>query len=218
MARRMSYVTKRADSNVYQFIYRTPSKVLAKLRGKSLLISFSYIADQNPFTIRPIVGEKVKFSLKTTDKNVAQARELEALRQIEDYFSAATSNEVELSHRDLVRMSRAIYEAYLEIHQEEPGLPRQLAEHKALSRAISEGRIKSLHPLKMGEINGTPAQELFGDDLTAGVNAFPKRRAGSRRARNPIWGTGGLPACSLQDGGGRHDTRQAALAVRGGVN
>jgi integrase len=170
----MSYVTKRADSNVYQFVYRTPSKVLAKLRGKSLLISFSYIADQNPFTIRPIVGEKVKFSLKTADKNVAQARELEALRQIEDYFGAANSNEAELSHRDLVRMSRAIYEAYLEIHQEEPGLPRQLAEHKALSRAISEGRIKSLHPLKMGEIDGTPAKELFGDDLTAGVNAFPE--------------------------------------------
>lgn len=170
----MSYVSKRADSDVYQFVYRTPAKVLAKLKGRFLLISFSYIAQENPFTIRPIVGEKVKFSLKTADKNIAHARELEALRQIEDYFGAANSNEVDLSHRDLVRMSRAIYEAYLEIHQEEPGLPRQLAEHKALSRAISEGRIKSLHPIKMGEIDGASAKELFGDDLTAGVNAFPE--------------------------------------------
>jgi site-specific recombinase XerD len=170
----MSYVTKRADSTVYQFVYRTPAKVLAKLKGKPILISFSYIAEENPYTIRPVVGEKIKFSLKTSDKHVALARELEALRQIEDYFNAANSNEVELSHRDLVRMSRAIYEAYLEIHQEEPGLPRQLAEHKALSRAISEGRIKSLHPLRMGEINGTTAKELFGEDLTVGVNAFPQ--------------------------------------------
>jgi hypothetical protein len=35
----MSYVTKRADSDVYQFPYRTPAKVLAKLKGKTLLIS-----------------------------------------------------------------------------------------------------------------------------------------------------------------------------------
>lgn len=170
----MSYVTKRADSDVYQFVYRTPSKALAKLRGRPLLISFSYIGQENPYTIRPIVGEKVKFSLKTSDKNIALARQVEALRQIDAYFDAVNSNEIELSHRDLVRMSRAIYEAYLEIHQEEPGLPRQLAEHKALSRAISEGRIKSLHSLKMGEISGASAGELFGDDLTAGVNALPQ--------------------------------------------
>jgi len=134
MARRMSYVSKRADSDVYQFVYRTPAKVLAKLKGKALLISLPPIWDEAPYTVRPRVGEKIKFSLKTTRKDVAQARELEALRQIEDYFAAANSNEIQLSHRDLVRLSRTIYEAYLEIHQEEPGLPRRLAEHKAVPR------------------------------------------------------------------------------------
>lgn len=173
----MSYVTKRADSDVFQFSYRTPAKVLAKLKGKTLLISLPFIWNEAPHTVRPKVGEKIKFSLKTTNKDVAQARELDALRQIEDYFAAANSNEIQLHHRDLVRLSRTIYEAYLEIHQEEPGLPRRLAEHKALSRAISEGRLSSLHPLKMGEIDGSGATELFGDDLTAGVNALPAGEA-----------------------------------------
>ncbi len=173
----MSYVSKRADSDVYQFVFRTPAKVLAKLKGKALLISLPFIWDEAPHTVRPKVGEKIKFSLKTTRKDVAQARELEALRQIEDYFAAANSNEIQLSHRDLVGLSRTIYEAYLEIHQEEPGLPRRLAEHKALSRAVSEGRLTSLHPLGMGEINGTGATELFGGDLTAGVNALPPGEA-----------------------------------------
>lgn len=173
----MSYVTKRADSDVFQFVYRTPAKVLAKLKGKALLISLPFIWDEAPHTVRPRVGEKIKFSLKTTRKDVAQARELEALRQIEDYFAAANSNEIQLSHHDMVRLSRTIYEAYLEIHQEEPGLPRRLAEHKALSRAVSEGRLTSLHPIRMGEINGSGASELFGEDLTAGVNALPAGEA-----------------------------------------
>lgn len=183
----MSYVSKRTDSDIFQFVYRTPAKVLAKLRGKSLLISFSFIGDQNPYSLRPIVGEKIKFSLRTRSKTVAYARELEALRQIEDYFEAANSNETSLSHRDLIRMSRAVYQAYVEIHQEEPGTRRELAEHKALSRAVQEGRITTAHQLKMGDINGTGAAELFGDDLTAGVNALPAGEA-SREALEARFG------------------------------
>ena len=177
MARRMSYVTKRADSDVFQFTYRTPAKVLAKLKGKPLLISFSFVGQEYPYSIRPVVGQKIKFSLRTTNENYARARSREALAQIESYVDAANSNETSLTKRDMVRMSRAIYEAYVEIHQEEPGLPRRCAEYKALSRAIAEGRITSRHPLKMGEIDGTGATELFGDDLTAGVNALPAGEA-----------------------------------------
>ncbi len=168
----MSYVTKRDDSAVYQFVFRTPAKVLAKLKGKTLLISLPFIRDEAPHTVRPKVGEKIKFSLKTTNKDVARAREIEALRQIESYCEAANSNEISLKKKGLVSISRAIYVAYVEFHQEEPGLARRLAEHKALSRAIYEGRITSQHPAKMLEINGSGAGELFGDDLTAGVNAL----------------------------------------------
>ena len=134
----MSYVTKRADSDVFQFVYRTPASVLAKLKGKPLLISFASIGLEEPFTIRPKVGEKIKFSLKTSDKRVAQARELGALQQIECYFDAANSNEIALTKRDLVRMSRAIYEAFIALHQDEPGSERGIAENKALSRAVVE--------------------------------------------------------------------------------
>jgi hypothetical protein len=87
-------------------VYRTPAKVLGKLKGKALLISLLFIWDEAPHTVRPRVGEKIKFSLKTTRKDVAQARELEALRQIEGCFAAVNSNAIQLSPRDLVRLHR----------------------------------------------------------------------------------------------------------------
>jgi hypothetical protein len=142
----MRYVTKRADSDVYQFVYRTPKNVAEKLRGMPLLICFSYGYVEEPFTVRPTVGDKIKFSLKTSDKNTANARALEALKQIDGYIGAASASDTKLTHRDLVRMSRAIYVAYVEIHQEDPGPRRDLAEYKALSRAVRDGRISSSHP------------------------------------------------------------------------
>jgi hypothetical protein len=68
MARRMSYVSKLADSDVLQFTYRTPAKLLAKLKGITLLVSLSFIREEAPYTVRTKVGEKIKFRSRRRTK------------------------------------------------------------------------------------------------------------------------------------------------------
>jgi integrase len=175
MSYRMAHVTNRTESSRRQFRLRVPQAVLDRLRGQSIPIAFPADREASePFFVRATIGREVKFSLKTRDAGVASERAAIAKAQLLRAFGAAESGATRLSHKQLVALSKAVYDLYVERHSDDPGSPAFWAANKGLNRAAMEGRI-NIPPLRPGEADGEQlARELFGQNLTAGINALPR--------------------------------------------
>ncbi|WP_461356517.1 hypothetical protein [Bradyrhizobium sp. USDA 4454] len=164
-------MSTRARSSIPQFRVRVPTKVVAQLRGKRVLLS---LGTERPFIKVVKIGNDVSFSLETDDRLLAEARQAKALDHLRRLFELTEADPVTLSHKALVALSGEAYRIYNEIHSDSPGDPGPWSFHKALHRAALEGRIQSPPPAALMPNEMTTAMELFGEgDLTASVNALP---------------------------------------------
>src|SRR5215471_13143183 len=91
-------MSKRARSNVPQFRVRVPAKVADQLRGKRVLLSLSNPNDQPCIKVATI-GNDVAFSLGTTDRLIAEARQANALDHLRRLFDLTEAAPVSLSHK-----------------------------------------------------------------------------------------------------------------------
>ncbi|MGY3369905.1 integrase [Bradyrhizobium sp. GM2.4] len=166
-------MSKRTGSTVPQFRIRTPTKIVDRLRGKRVLLSIGS-PDHRPCVKTVTIGSDIAFSLETEDKAIAEARQANALDHFRRLFELTEADSVHLSHKDLVALSGETYRLYQEIHTNEPGEPNAWMYHKALSRAVLEGRISNAPPATLMPNEASTAIELFGSgDLTAAVNDLP---------------------------------------------
>ncbi|UWU75467.1 hypothetical protein N2603_36465 [Bradyrhizobium huanghuaihaiense] len=166
-------MAKRARSNVPQFRIRVPAKVVNQLRGRRILLNLSNRHDVQCIKVTKIADD-VAFSLETTDRIVAEARQANALDHLKRLFELTEAEPIHLSYKELVALSGETYRLYNEIHGDDPGEPSAWTYHKALHRAALEGRIKNPPPAALTPNETASAVELFGTgDLTAAVNARP---------------------------------------------
>lgn len=166
-------MSKRAGSTVPQFRIRVPTKIVDRLRGKRVLLSIGS-PDHYPCVKTVTIGSDIAFSLETDDETIAEARQANALDHFRRLFELTESNAIHLSHKDLVALSGETYRLYQEIHSNEPGEPSAWMYHKALSRAVLEGRIATAPPATLVPNEASTAIEKFGSgDLTAAINALP---------------------------------------------
>jgi hypothetical protein len=166
-------MSKRARSNVSQFRVRVPAKVVDQLRGKRALLSLSNPND-HPCIKVATIGNDVAFSLETTDRLIAEARQANALDHLRRLFDLTEAAPVRLSHKDMVALSGETYRLYNEIHGDKPGEPSGWAYHRALHRAALEGRIKNAPPAALMPNEADVAAQFFGTgNLTEAVNALP---------------------------------------------
>ncbi|MGO4712529.1 hypothetical protein [Bradyrhizobium sp. 2TAF24] len=167
-------MAKRARSSVPQFRVRVPTKVVARLRGKRVLLNLSNKNDRPCIKVATI-GADVAFSLETTDRVVAESRQANALDHLKRLFELTEADPVRLSHKDLVALSGETYRLYNEIHGDNPGEPSAWAYHKALHRAALEGRVQNPPPAALLANEADVAVQVFGNDrdLTEAVNALP---------------------------------------------
>lgn len=166
-----TYVATRKGSAKLQFRMRVPAAATS-LRGQSRLI---LIDDAPPLAINATFSNVVTFSLRTKNEDVAKRRDMAARRQLESIFTAASSPPAKVSFRQLVAMSGQVYRASIELHGSNPGKPYLWRATKALHRATMEGRIIQAPTFSIETLpdETTIAADLFGDDLTRGVNALP---------------------------------------------
>ncbi|ABE61182.1 phage integrase [Nitrobacter hamburgensis X14] len=163
-------MTTRARSALPQFRVRVPATVVDSLR---VLLYLSERAGP-PFAKVVKIGETVEFSLGTTDSVVPAARQDDALDHLRRLFDLTATIPVQLSHRDMVALSGETYRLYIKANEENPGEPMAWRMHKALHRAVVEGRIANPPPATLSADDATAATDLFGSgDLTAAVNALP---------------------------------------------
>lgn len=164
---------KRANSSVPQFRCRVPTKLLGELRGKRILLHLSRHTE--PACIKIVtIGADVAFSLETTDEAIASARHADALEHLQRLFDLTAAPPTTMSYRDMVALSGETYRLYCEVHENNPGDPGKWAYHKAISRAVLEGRIKDAPPATLKVDDATAATDLFGaQDLTAAIDTLP---------------------------------------------
>lgn len=166
-------MSKRARSSVPQFRIRVPTKLVDRLRGKRVLLSIAGPHDR-PCVKTVTIGSDVAFSLETEDTTIAEARQASALDHFRRLFELTEADPIHLSHKDLVALSGETYRLYQQIHNDEPGEPNAWMYHKALSRAVLEGRIANPPPATLVPNEASAAIEFFGNgDLTAAVNDLP---------------------------------------------
>lgn len=167
------HLIKRPDSANYWFKLRTPASVISELEGKRVLLHLSHGTD-SPLTKAVTIGEFITFSVDTDDDHMAGIRERNATGHLEKLFKVTAAPPKPITLHDLVALSKWAHDLYLEISYTEPGDNPKWAAHKALSRAAMEGRIADPPPAIPGKeaADERLARELFGDDLTVGINAM----------------------------------------------
>jgi integrase len=144
-----------------------------------VLFLFPAMGRDPEFSIAPQIGIDVKFSLRTSDERVAEVRESATQEHLARYYHAIENGPAPLTHRQLVALAGDVYRFYTEGNYETPGTADQWRAFKGLNRAVIEGRIQSAPPIIPGEANDQEvARELFGERLTAGINALPTGQAG----------------------------------------
>ncbi|MCB8840042.1 tyrosine-type recombinase/integrase [Aurantimonas sp. VKM B-3413] len=173
----MTRPTTRENSSSAQFRRRVPTDIAARARGEYFQVEVPASSSSPAITFTARAGIYLKFSLRTRDPAVASYRLSVANSQAERWFDALRREPSGLSHKMLVALSGEIYRLYVDKFEENPGSSDQWAALKAFNRAAREGRLLNDVPvLSAGEIDPAgAAAERFGENLTAGVNALPKR-------------------------------------------
>ncbi len=173
MAYRMAHITQRPDSSHHMFRLRTPANVLAAgAMGKRILFDIPAFMGSEPLLVRTTVGADIKFSLRTRVEEVAEFRRSVALAELNKFFAAVRRGPQPLSQMQLLGLARSVHELYVEAFQDEPGTQDVWIAHKALNRAVAEGRVSTVEPIVPGQMphDQESASSLFGDDWTAGID------------------------------------------------
>ncbi|WP_159060706.1 hypothetical protein [Rhodopseudomonas palustris] len=166
-------MAKRAGSSIPQFRVAIDRDVLPALRGKKVLFYLSETAGP-PFIAVAKIGKEIQFSYRTKDTYVAKARELDALRHLNRLIALTRTEPVHLSHRALNAYAGEVYRLYVKAHYENPGETIHVRYHKALHRAVMQGRIATPPPALLNTEDATVAVDMLGTgDLTAAVDALP---------------------------------------------
>lgn len=177
MAYRMAYIARRVDSSRHIFRLRTPADVLSRGgMNRRVLIQIPEFMGGDPLITTTTIGAEIKFSLQTRSMEEAEFRRSIALAELNKVFAAIRTGPQPLTHKQLLGLSRAIHELYVESFQDDPGSTKIWTAHKALNRAVREGRVRNVEPIIPGQMpdEEETAAALFGDDLTRGIDALPR--------------------------------------------
>jgi hypothetical protein len=175
MSYRMSHIYQDSDSSFWNFRTRTPSDVLRILDNDRALLVFDTCMGNPGFQVNPRIGAEVKFSLRTRDAAVAEIRKNQAKAELGRLWAAKRSGPTRLDFMQIMGLARLVHELYVESFQQEPGERANWIAHKALNRAVTEGRLVDVPPIIPGQMPNERqlATEEFGSDFTAGINALP---------------------------------------------
>ena len=172
---RMAYLSKDKDSSFWSFRARTPSDILRALDNDRALLTFEQFMDSPPFVVTAKIGTEVKFSLKTRDPAIAEIRKNQAIVLLARLWAARRSPPRRLTHMQVMGLAGLVHELWVEQFEQEPGERAAWIAHKALNRAVLEGRLINVPRIVPGQMPNERELAIaeFGDNLTAGINALP---------------------------------------------
>lgn len=189
----MTRPTKRPGSAVAQFRRKLPKALSGTGKGTPFAVQFPAMRSDPAHHVRATLGRThVTFSLRTRDPEVAKARTSVAAAHLAVLLDRLrTQTPTTLTQREAVAYSKQVYDTLITAWSADPKTPEQWAAVKGLNRAVREGRLAA--PPSALTVNGIPhdarvAHELFGDDLTTGINAKPSSKTPSQKALEARFG------------------------------
>lgn len=167
--------TSRSDSANRQFDSRVPSDVIERVRGRVDFISFPAMAGEPERIVKVSFSNRVKVSLRTANPSVADARAALIVAHLAQVYDAARTGPVKLTHEQIGALAGRFYEEIWHRFKGDPGTRPGWTAFKAFTRAAREGRIANAPAIDPACFKSEVrvAKEIFGDDLTAGINAKP---------------------------------------------
>ena len=172
---RMAYLSKDTDSSFYSFRTRTPVDVLKTLDNERALLTFEECMGSPAFAVTAKIGSEVKFSLRTRDHSIAEIRKNQARDVLARLWAARRSAPRQLTHKQVLGLAGLVHDLWVEHFEHNPGDRAAWIAHKAVNRAVMEGRLTSVPAIVPGQMPDERqlAIDHFGEDLTAGINALP---------------------------------------------
>jgi len=149
---RMAYLSKDNDSSFWSFRTRTPSDVLRTPDIDRALLTFEQCMGSPAFIAHPRIGAEVKFSLKTRDHTIAEIRKNQVSAVLAKLWAARRSAPSRLTHIQIMGLvmglAGLVHELWVEQFEQEPGERAAWVAHKALNRAVQEGRLINVSPIE----------------------------------------------------------------------
>ncbi|WP_455960380.1 tyrosine-type recombinase/integrase [Methylorubrum aminovorans] len=149
--------------------------MVERLRGTVLTVECPALRSDPESAISFKLGRTVKASLRTRDEAVATARRVLILERLERLYEATRANSHKLTHRQMVALAGEVYNLLRSRFDEDPGTPEAWGAWKAFVRAARQGRIATAPTIDLAEQADERAEaaQLFGPDLTQGIDALP---------------------------------------------
>ncbi len=140
--KRMPQPHRRDGTRNAQFRRRIPADVRTKAVGLPVVLTFDATASAPARVVHATHGKEfIRFSLGTADAVTVAMREALASAHMEQVWNALRSGPISLTHRQVVALSKQVYDTFIDAHSEEPATPAVWAAVKGYNRAVSEGRI-----------------------------------------------------------------------------
>ena len=178
MGLRMPSPTKRDGSSVFQIRERVPADIRRRVPEFPVIFELPAFGNEPVRTVSATARHQVKFSLGTRDPAAAKARSGIAKAHLEKLYASLRSGPTILSQKESVALSGEVYRLFVARFEENPGSVNAWTAVKAFNRAAAEGRLFTGPQLTDEKpYEAELAAEVFGDNLTAGINSMPASRS-----------------------------------------
>lgn len=169
----------RKDSSSEQYLARVPRDVIDRVRGRQVTLILPAAGNEPERITTTTLGTFAKFSLQTRDRNAGDVRRASVKAELTKLYDAVRSGPSPISERLRTALAGEAYHMLVDTYSENPGTVAQWEAWKGLTRAALEGRIPGCPPIPVSAASDDRAVAvmLFGNDLTAGVNALPETPA-----------------------------------------
>lgn len=165
---------RRPNSSLHQFRRRVPEDVLARARGRAVVIPFPTAGSEAGFEALATIGREINFSLRTRDPAIAKARNGIAVGHLEALWGAIRKGPQPLTHKQIIALSGEVYRRLAVEFEQDPGSREHWVAVKAFNRAAREGRVEQPPPLDPERIRDSfDATSPWRPDITAALNALP---------------------------------------------
>lgn len=142
----MPSVHQRDDSSKFSFRAKVPADVATIARGRRVSIRFPPSRSDPEHVAVVTIGTHVKLALGTRDPATAKARNGIAAAHLQTLYGNLRHGPARLTHKELVALSRRVYDHFVDRFGDDPGDPERWARLKAWNEAVRSGK-QSFSPM-----------------------------------------------------------------------
>ena len=136
----MLHLHRRNDSSLSSFRAKVPADVAKVARGRRVSITFPPTRSDPEHVATVTLSTHAKLALGSRDPETINVRLALAAAHMQMVFSILRHGPVRLTHKELVALSRRVYDHFVDRFGDNPGDPERWARLKAWNDAVRSGK------------------------------------------------------------------------------